>query len=471
MINKHSGIPLYHQIKNYLINYIKKNEGHLNKIPSENELSVQFGISRPTIRLALDSLVKENLIEKIPGKGTFIKINKKIIQFTNWQNTEEITKKPLEYILNSFLNENPNIIINNNGIIYKDIIQKLIEMTGHGKAPDIMAINYLWIPLLVNQGSLYPLNEYYTKKIKDKFYEQSIKAITYKNNYYGYNWGNGPHILYYNKKILYDCFGKEDLTFEYYDELSEYLAKIYLKYKGEIIPLCLPFNNDDLRYVLIHFLYIFLFSFNGGIVDNRGEIILNSENNINAFKWLKTFIKKSNIELNLDINKARKEFAFNNMAFWIDGPWFKNIIPTINKKNNINLGYKILPKTPTGLSCSSLSNHVLAISNQCKNKETAIEIIKYITMDKNISEYYYKKTGILPASIDEIITNPVYGDEFGMVLRKQMKTAVPIPDAYPGFPYSMNFCTRACKEIFIGDKNITSVLNYTTDAIKEIYNN
>ncbi len=83
----------------------------------------------------------------------------------------------------------------------------------------------------------------------------------------------------------------------------------------------------------------------------------------------------------------------------------------------------------------------------------------------------YKKTGILPASIDEIITNPVYGDEFGMVLRKQMKTAVPIPDAYPGFPYSMNFCTRACKEIFIGDKNITSVLNYTTDAIKEIYNN
>jgi ABC-type glycerol-3-phosphate transport system substrate-binding protein len=469
MIDKSSGIPLYQQIEEYLINYIKINKDNSKKIPSENELSMQFGISRPTVRKALDHLVKDNIIEKIHGKGTFIKVHKKIIQFTNWQNTEEITKKPLEHIINKFLETRQDVIINNNGIIYKDLIQNLIEMTGHGNAPDIMAITYLWIPLLVNQGSLYPLNKYYTNNLKEKLYAQSTKAVTYKNNYYGFNWGNGPHILYYNKNILFDCFGIKDLEFEYYDQLCEFFTVINEKYKGSIIPFCLPFNNNDLRFVLIHFLYIFLFSFDGGIVDDQGEIIFNSENNIKAFQWLKSFIKKGKINLNLDLDEARKKFAENKMAFWIDGPWYKNIIPTLNKKNNIDIGYKILPKTPPGLSYSSLSNHVLSISNQCNNKDDAVEIIKYITMDKSISEYYYNKTGMLPASMEEINNNSVYDDEFGRVLKKQMETSLPIPDAYPGFSYSMNFCTKACKEILIGDNDITTILNNTAESIKEIY--
>jgi multiple sugar transport system substrate-binding protein len=469
MIDKHSGTPLYQQIRRYLVDYINDNAGQYKKIPSENELSVQFGISRPTIRQALDSLAKEDLIEKIPGKGTFIKSNKKDINFTNWQSTEKMTRDPLEMILKKLTEKKSNISINNEGIIYKDMIGKLMEMTGHGKAPDIMAITYSWIPLLVNQGALFPMNEYYTKSVKDKLYPQSTRAITYKGNYYGFNWGNGPHILYYNREILEECFGVPDLNFSYYDELAEYLFKIKSRYKGEIIPMCLPFNNNDLRFVLIHFLYIFLFSFNGGIVDENGDIILNSNDNVDAFKWLKSFIKKGSIELNLDINKARKIFAENKMAFWIDGPWFKNMIPTLNKKGNIDLGFKILPKTPKGLACSSLSNHVLSVSNQCKDKETAAEIIKYITMDKWSMEYYYKQTGMLPSSKIEIEKNPAYDDKFGNVLKKQMRTAQPIPDAYPGFSYSLNFCARACKEIFIGDKNIISVLNNTAEAIKEIY--
>lgn len=471
MIDKYSKVPLYMQIKEYLLKYINGNNNSSLKIPSENELSKQFKVSRPTIRLAIDNLVNEGLVEKIQGKGTFIKINKKSIHFANWQSTEENSAEALEYVLNSYQKIKPDIVVHNVGIKYKNLINTLIELVGYGNAPDIMSLTYLWIPFLVNYNALYPLNDYYSKEIKKKLYPQSIKAISYKNNYYGFNWANGPHILYYNKNILFDCFGKKDLGFKYYDDFSEYLNHLYAKYKGNIIPLCLPFNNTDLRFVLNHFIYIFLFSFEGGIVNERGEIVFNSENNIKAFTWLKSFINKGHVELNLEINDARKVFADGKMAFWIDGPWYKNIIPTINKKADIDVGFRVLPKNPSGLSYSPLSNHILSVSNQSKNKEIAIELIKYITMDKGISEYYYKKTGMLPASKEEIDTNPAYDDEFGKVLKKQMETAVPIPDAYPGFPYAMNFCTKACREIFIGDKNIISVLNNTVESIKEIYNN
>lgn len=44
-----------------------------DKIPSESELGTKFGVSRVTIRLALDALRKTGLIESRQGKGYFVR--------------------------------------------------------------------------------------------------------------------------------------------------------------------------------------------------------------------------------------------------------------------------------------------------------------------------------------------------------------------------------------------------------------
>src|SRR3954462_14772930 len=40
--------------------------------PSERELVQHFGVARMTVRQALDALVAEGLLERVPGRGTFV---------------------------------------------------------------------------------------------------------------------------------------------------------------------------------------------------------------------------------------------------------------------------------------------------------------------------------------------------------------------------------------------------------------
>ena len=45
-------------------------------IPSEDEIRKKYGVSRVTVRLALDKLENKNLIIRKQGVGTFIKSKK-----------------------------------------------------------------------------------------------------------------------------------------------------------------------------------------------------------------------------------------------------------------------------------------------------------------------------------------------------------------------------------------------------------
>lgn len=73
LIDKESATPFYLQLKRFIEGQVAS--GALpphSRIPSERELSEQYGISRMTARRALLELTREGLIYTSVGKGTFV---------------------------------------------------------------------------------------------------------------------------------------------------------------------------------------------------------------------------------------------------------------------------------------------------------------------------------------------------------------------------------------------------------------
>ncbi|PCJ94486.1 MAG: transcriptional regulator [Flavobacteriaceae bacterium] len=77
-ISEHSKVPKYKQIINSIFSAIENGDINLNdKLPSVNELLIEFDISRDTIVRAYDHLKEKNVIDSVPGKGYYI-INDKL---------------------------------------------------------------------------------------------------------------------------------------------------------------------------------------------------------------------------------------------------------------------------------------------------------------------------------------------------------------------------------------------------------
>lgn len=74
MLDPQSPTPLYHQLAERLTNAIRAGEfAPGERIPSEPRLAAEYGIGRPTVRQALDALVRQGLLSRRRGSGTFVR--------------------------------------------------------------------------------------------------------------------------------------------------------------------------------------------------------------------------------------------------------------------------------------------------------------------------------------------------------------------------------------------------------------
>lgn len=79
-VDKKSSVPIYQQIAHDILARISAEEWTVgDKLPSETEFCEEYESSRVTIRQALTKLELEGYIDKMRGKGTFIKASPSLV--------------------------------------------------------------------------------------------------------------------------------------------------------------------------------------------------------------------------------------------------------------------------------------------------------------------------------------------------------------------------------------------------------
>lgn len=78
MLDRNSPVPLYLQIREQILELIEQEDFDSEQsLPPETKLAADYEVSVMTVRQAYAQLVKEGVLYRIPGKGTFLKSNER----------------------------------------------------------------------------------------------------------------------------------------------------------------------------------------------------------------------------------------------------------------------------------------------------------------------------------------------------------------------------------------------------------
>lgn len=92
-IDRSAGTALHVQLRELLRRYITTQLQPGAAFPSERELALRFGLARMTIRQAIDSLVAEEVLERVVGLGTFVSRPKMDLQVKLTSYSEEMQRR------------------------------------------------------------------------------------------------------------------------------------------------------------------------------------------------------------------------------------------------------------------------------------------------------------------------------------------------------------------------------------------
>lgn len=161
MINKYSNVPLYSQLKVFIIEKIECGEyAEDTRIPSEQELCDCYDISRPTVRQAISELTNNGYLYKEKGKGTFVARSKTKIDIKSYTGfTDSIldSQEPglhniisLKSIKSGELKQLENIFGNGPGYGQQAEFAEIKYVTM--QKTDVLSLNTSYIPMSLFPG-------------------------------------------------------------------------------------------------------------------------------------------------------------------------------------------------------------------------------------------------------------------------------------------------------------------------------
>lgn len=461
--------PLYSQIREVIHQRIVNSIYPVNcDLPSEKQLANEFGVSISTIRQAVGLLVDDGLLVRQQGKGTFVSQNPLTIRFLGWIGEFHEGNKVMREIINIFERKNPNLRVEYIVTNYDNLKKEYLQRVQRGEAPDVVQIVSHWTSSLASMGLLEPLTEMLpAPNLAGRFSDKDLQGGMYHGKLFSVAWGICPMCLIYNRELVGKSGVKlpERLTPEAFLAICRQIGRVL---KGQDV-YSYGFCSD--ANVFLH-TYNFLLAFNADIINDNNQIVIDSPEAAQAYRWLNSMTSSGNVVWKEDIWELRRLFAEGKLAFLQDGPWIRGIIKDLrddDKDFDASYGVMQNPAVPNSSYSSWNYNHAVAISSMSNQKEIAAKFIDSLTSDPDICELYFHEIGLLPP-MQQMLQSPSYsGHVYYREFIKQLQNARMLKADNPLIDKVIDFCADASRNILLKNKDIEPELSEKAYYLRMLY--
>ncbi|MCP4788862.1 MAG: GntR family transcriptional regulator [Gammaproteobacteria bacterium] len=181
MLNHASPIPLYQQLADLLRRAMDAGEyPEHQKIPSEHELAQAYGIGRPTVRQATDLLVREGVLERRRGSGTYVMPKAQHIDLLSLSGTGQALQASNVSASSEWL-QLPELVVADAVKMGFDTAYQLQRITHIEGAPVLLETFYLNADVFVGFDQKFSSEQSLSEQVKQQYFYTATSADQHFN--------------------------------------------------------------------------------------------------------------------------------------------------------------------------------------------------------------------------------------------------------------------------------------------------
>lgn len=152
-LDRTSPVPLYFQAAQHIEHMIESGELPLGaKLENENELAERFGLSRPTLRQAVDYLIDRGLLVRRRGIGTQVvqaKVTREVELTSLWDDLARAQRTPSTQVLSFAVQPASDVVASTLGINPGTLVYVFERLRYADDEPLALMLNHVPASLLV----------------------------------------------------------------------------------------------------------------------------------------------------------------------------------------------------------------------------------------------------------------------------------------------------------------------------------
>lgn len=420
IIDRNSAIPLYYQLKQHFKGQIETGELSVgDQLPTEAELCDRLGISRAPVRQAMADLAREGLIYRRAGAGSFVApqasaalISRSELRVLAHYDVRWLAS--LEQAVTTWNEAHPEheVDVDIRMCSRNEFHQVLQRSTVRGEAPDLAAMDFVWLNHYAREGYILPLNDLDARWVGNT--AQDLEPPVLRNNIvdgqlYGIPVQADMSGLWYRK----DWFEVEGVdapeTWESWLTVMDHFAEsdVMARY-GHRYAVVLPVTATTGE-ATANLLFPFLWMVGADVVDDEGHLILADriDQACEALRFLQTITLDRRAYLPKDVYRSRwwhlaRYFAQGDVPMTLGGSYEWPRIQEESDWSNeeeaaAHLGFVTLPRPSVDIApVASLGGTSWVIFQQSEQQELALELLKLMATSKASAEFCEENLQISP---------------------------------------------------------------------------